>query len=134
MYYCVIDGDIHILNARDVMRLHMNKLGWAIHNMIGHPLMGILQLVGLQRAGTYVHDKTLPTKVDTAQPAVPTYGICVCGHGEDWHINDAAIGVPPPHRDRECLHSSITEESFPTSVVCRCLVYQERWTPAKEQR
>jgi len=31
-----------------------------LHNLVGHPLMEILSLVGLQSAARWVHDVTLP--------------------------------------------------------------------------
>lgn len=33
---------------------------WAIHNLIGHPLMQLLSWVGLTRLGIKVHDATVP--------------------------------------------------------------------------
>jgi len=33
---------------------------WALHNMVGHPLMALLDLLGLERAGLWIHDVTLP--------------------------------------------------------------------------
>ena len=61
--YLTFDGWIIDKNIeRNTIKMlpDKNKLGWAIHNMIGHPLMGILHLVGLEEAGTYVHDRTVP--------------------------------------------------------------------------
>ena len=60
-----LDFDDWILNKNIerntiIMLPKKNKLGWAIHNMIGHPLMSLLHLVGLEEAGTYVHDRTIP--------------------------------------------------------------------------
>jgi hypothetical protein len=36
------------------------RLGWFIHNMVAHPLMGILQLLGLTELSWKVHDKLCP--------------------------------------------------------------------------
>ena len=36
---------------------------WTLHNMIGHPGMHILNMLGWHRFGKYVHDKTLPRPV-----------------------------------------------------------------------
>lgn len=33
---------------------------WAIHNLIGHPLMQLLSWIGLTRLGIKVHDATIP--------------------------------------------------------------------------
>lgn len=38
-------------------RLYKN---WIVHNIIAHPIMQILMLVGLTKVATYVHDSTLP--------------------------------------------------------------------------
>ena len=42
----------------------MNRLPeniqWAIHNIIGHPLYGILCLCGYEDLGEAVHDATVP--------------------------------------------------------------------------
>lgn len=39
----------------------MNKLMWFIHNTISHPIAGFLFLFGLDKAGDWVHDITLPS-------------------------------------------------------------------------
>jgi hypothetical protein len=33
---------------------------WMIHNLLGHPLMQILSLLGLPRLGIKIHDLTVP--------------------------------------------------------------------------
>lgn len=33
-----------------------------IHNVIGHPAMGFLELFRMKKAAKWVHDKTLPKK------------------------------------------------------------------------
>jgi hypothetical protein len=38
-----------------------NRLLQMVHNIIAHPLMEILSLVGLSKIGSIVHDKTLPS-------------------------------------------------------------------------
>ena len=38
----------------------MIKLMWFIHNTIGHHIAGILFLFGLDKAGDWIHDITLP--------------------------------------------------------------------------
>lgn len=54
-----------------IMRLNPNVLegkrgryyknAWAIHNLIGHPLMQFLSWFGFSKAAIWVHDKTIPT-------------------------------------------------------------------------
>jgi len=40
----------------------MTKLykNWTAHNLIGHPLMALSNLIGLQKLGSIFHDATLP--------------------------------------------------------------------------
>jgi len=45
------------------IRLLLNRLGYfkyTIHNLIAHPLMEILHLIGLTKYGNVIHDMTLP--------------------------------------------------------------------------
>jgi hypothetical protein len=35
-------------------------MGLLIHNLIGHPVAGILWALGAEHAGDWVHDATLP--------------------------------------------------------------------------
>ena len=37
-----------------------NKFAYTIHNLIAHPLMEILHLIGMSELGDKVHDMTLP--------------------------------------------------------------------------
>lgn len=49
------------------MRSFVSKMGrfnYTIHNLIAHPLMEILHLVGLTELGNKVHDATLPLQHD----------------------------------------------------------------------
>jgi len=49
------------------MRSFVSKLGrfnYTIHNLIAHPLMELLHLVGLTELGNKVHDATLPLRND----------------------------------------------------------------------
>lgn len=41
-------------------RLRWIRHWWAIHNLIGHPLMQILTWLGLPRWGLWVHEATVP--------------------------------------------------------------------------
>jgi hypothetical protein len=34
--------------------------GWAVHNLIGHPLLQVLAWVGLLKIGLLIHDLTIP--------------------------------------------------------------------------
>lgn len=45
----------YILNKPS--RLYKN---WIVHNIIAHPIMQILMLLGLNEVATYIHDNTLP--------------------------------------------------------------------------
>ncbi len=36
------------------------RIMWFIHNAIGHPMMGVCQLLGLKELGDYFHEVTLP--------------------------------------------------------------------------
>jgi hypothetical protein len=40
----------------------MNKFKYTIHNMIGHPMMEILHLLGFEVIGNKIHDITLPNQ------------------------------------------------------------------------
>lgn len=42
-------------------RLRWPKNMWAVHNLIGHPLMQILAFFGCYDAAFWVHDVTVPT-------------------------------------------------------------------------
>ena len=51
----------------------MSRFKYTLHNCIGHPLMEIFHLMGLQRLAAWVHDVTLPNnweeEYDTAWDA-----------------------------------------------------------------
>ena len=40
----------------------MNRFKYSLHNIIGHPLMQILYILGFTKWAKLVHDKTLPNK------------------------------------------------------------------------
>ena len=49
-------------------RLYQN---WTVHNLIGHPLMQIFELLGMSKIATRVHDETLPSNAKvTGSPAL----------------------------------------------------------------
>ena len=47
-------------SALEGRRLKWNKNAWMVHNLIGHPLMQLLAMVGLKHAAIRVHDSTVP--------------------------------------------------------------------------
>jgi hypothetical protein len=44
----------------------MKKFEYTIHNIIAHPLMEILHLIGFTELGNKIHDATLPKKSNNA--------------------------------------------------------------------
>ena len=38
----------------------LGRLSYLVHNIIGHPVAEIFWILGLERAGDYVHDITVP--------------------------------------------------------------------------
>lgn len=49
------------------MRSFVSRLGrfsYTLHNLVAHPLMEILHLVGFTELGNKIHDATLPLKHD----------------------------------------------------------------------
>ena len=38
----------------------MKRFKYTFHNIIGHPLMEIFNLLGMQKLANKIHDKTLP--------------------------------------------------------------------------
>lgn len=45
---------------------------WLLHNVVSHPIMGILDLLGFDSAATFVHDITLP-QVDQGPNFIPVF-------------------------------------------------------------
>lgn len=60
------------------MRNATIKLKWAFHNIVGHPISGFLDLVGLEKASEFVHNATLPMitfdNLIEANPKSKNYG------------------------------------------------------------
>lgn len=42
----------------------MSRFKWTLHNMVGHPLMEIFNLLGATSWGNWIHDATLPKDAD----------------------------------------------------------------------
>lgn len=40
-----------------------HRHAWAIHNLLGHPLMQIFSWLGLTKLGLKIHDKTVPNPI-----------------------------------------------------------------------
>lgn len=47
-------------SALEGRRLRFARRAWAVHNLVGHPLMQALAWVGLRELGLWVHDATAP--------------------------------------------------------------------------
>jgi hypothetical protein len=47
-------------SALEGKRLRFVRHAWAVHNLVGHPLMQILVWLGARRLGLAVHDATVP--------------------------------------------------------------------------
>jgi len=47
----------------------VRRFRYSIHNMIGHPLMEVLHLIGLDAASRWIHDVTLPKDADNGVDA-----------------------------------------------------------------
>jgi hypothetical protein len=55
--------------------LILRRIEWAVHNIIGHPLMEICFLLGLERLGLWIHDETLPEEDEDYIPICNQYVI-----------------------------------------------------------
>jgi hypothetical protein len=47
-------------SALEGRRLRFARRAWAVHNLVGHPLMQALAWLGLRELGLWVHDATVP--------------------------------------------------------------------------
>lgn len=47
-------------SALEGKRLRFARRAWAVHNLVGHPLLQILSWLGAPRLGLRVHDATVP--------------------------------------------------------------------------
>jgi len=50
-------------SALEGERLKYHRHAWAIHNLIGHPLMQIFSWLHLTRLGIKIHDLTVPNPI-----------------------------------------------------------------------
>lgn len=41
--------------------MRRDRFKWAVHNLIGHPVMEILGWFGMYELGGWIHDATVPT-------------------------------------------------------------------------
>lgn len=41
-------------------RLRWARRAWLVHNLVGHPVMQILTLLGMRQLGLHIHDATVP--------------------------------------------------------------------------
>lgn len=53
--------------AMEGKRLRWPRRAWVFHNLVGHPLMQLLALVGLYGLAMKVHDGTVPRPVGTKE-------------------------------------------------------------------
>lgn len=52
---------VHYPSALEGRRLRWVRHAWALHNLVGHPLMQVLAWVRRPHLGVWVHDKTIPS-------------------------------------------------------------------------
>ncbi len=53
-------------------RLRWPRFAWAVHNLVGHPLMQLLAFVKAYRLAFLVHDGTVPRPVGRREPRQPS--------------------------------------------------------------
>jgi len=51
-------------SALEGQRLKYHRHAWAIHNLIGHPLMQIFSWLHLKELGLKIHDATVPNPIN----------------------------------------------------------------------
>lgn len=54
-------------SALEGKRLRWVRHAWAVHNLVGHPLLQILVWLGQRRLGMAVHDATVPRPLRTPE-------------------------------------------------------------------
>lgn len=50
-------------DALEGQRVRYQRHAWAIHNLLGHPLMQICSWLGFTKLGLEIHDKTVPNPI-----------------------------------------------------------------------
>ena len=58
-------------SALEGRRLKWHKHAWAVHNLVGHPLMQLLAFAHFYKAAMRVHDLTTPTSRSRTIPKPP---------------------------------------------------------------
>lgn len=58
-----------------MLTLIVRRIEWAVHNIIGHPIMEIFFLLGLEKAGLWFHEQTLPEEAEDFVPICNQYAI-----------------------------------------------------------
>ena len=48
----------------------MLRFRYSLHNIVGHPLMEIFNILGFHEAGNWIHDATLPKKEENSNVEV----------------------------------------------------------------
>jgi hypothetical protein len=56
--HCETEFDLHSFQKRQGLKY--KRHAWAIHNLIGHPLMQIFSWLHLTEVGLKIHDATVP--------------------------------------------------------------------------
>lgn len=58
-----------------LIKIALRRLEWAIHNIVGHPLMEVCFLLGLERLGIWIHEESLPEEDEDFIPVCNQYAI-----------------------------------------------------------
>lgn len=58
-----------------MLTLIVRRIEWAVHNIIGHPIMEICFLMGLDKLGLWFHEQTLPEESEDYVPICNQYAI-----------------------------------------------------------
>ena len=66
------------------------RFAFTLHNLIGHPLMEVLHLLGFEKLSNRVHDSTLPPEGEAVEK--PTYRCGYCGSDREPMDQEALYG------------------------------------------
>lgn len=58
-----------------MVTLIWRRIEWAMHNILGHPIMELCFIFGLERLGLWIHDETLPAEDEDYVPICNQYVI-----------------------------------------------------------